>query len=265
MNVPNDPVVVTRHGALVTITLNRPTARNALDSPLKKALRVAVEEAAADETVRSVILTGAGGHFCAGQDLKEHARALEERGAHALDTVVDEYAPVVTALATMPKPVVAAVEGNCVGAGLALALACDLRVLSRTATLATAFSAIGLTTDSGLAHTLPRAVGDARARELVLLAEPFTAEQAVGWGIAARLTEPGAVLEEATTLASRLAAGPTAAYAESKTLLDASWSRGLVETMAAEGDAQVRLGATRDHHDAVHAFLAKERPTFTGR
>jgi len=258
-------VLVDRRDALVTVSLNRPEARNALDSAVKPALRDALTAAAEDDSVRAVVLTGTGGHFCAGQDLKEHARSLEEHGAHALDTVADDYVPVVTALATMPKPVVAAVEGNCVGAGLALALACDLRVVSSRATLATAFTAIALTTDSGLAHTLPRAVGDARARELVLLAEPFTAEQALAWGLATRLAEPGEALTDATTLASRLAAGPTAAYAESKALLNASWSRGLAETMAAEGDAQIRLGATEDHVGAVKAFLAKEKPVFAGR
>ena len=260
-----EPVIVERQDALVTVSINRPQARNALDSAVKPALRDALTAAAADESVRAVVLTGTGGHFCAGQDLREHARALEERGARALDTVADDYVPVVTAIATMPKPVIAAVEGNCVGAGLALALACDLRVISTQATLATAFTGIGLTTDSGLAHTLPRAVGDARARELVLLAEPFSAEQAVAWGIAARLAEPGSALTDATALGRRLAAGPTTAYAESKALLSASWDRGLAETMAAEGDAQARLGATDDHLGAVTAFLAKEKPVFTGR
>jgi len=260
-----EPVIVDRRDALVTVSINRPEARNALTRAVKDALRKALDDLASDDGVRAVVLTGAGGHFCAGQDLKEHAVALEEHGAHALDTVADDYVPVVRALVTMPKPVIAAVEGNCVGAGLALALACDLRVLSTAATLATAFTGIGLTTDSGLAHTLPRMVGDARARELVLLARPFTAEQAVAWGIAAQLADPGSVLDDALALGRRLAAGPTAAYAESKALLTASWTRGLEETMAAEGEAQIRLGATKDHVAAVAAFLAKEKPAFTGR
>lgn len=261
-----DPVVTTRAGALVTISINRPERRNAVDPAVKAALRDSVEAVATDDSVRAVILTGEGGHFCAGQDLKEHARALADHGAEAaFATVLDDYAPVVRALATMPKPVVAAIEGTCVGAGLGLALACDLRVVARSASFGTAFSAIGLTCDSGLAHTLPRAVGEARARELVLLAEPFSAEQADAWGLVTRLTEPGEARSVAEEMAGRLATGPTAAYAESKRLLAATWSRGLEETMRAEADAQMRAGSTDDHQQAVTSFLAKEKPVFSGR
>jgi 2-(1,2-epoxy-1,2-dihydrophenyl)acetyl-CoA isomerase len=165
----------------------------------------------------------------------------------------------------MPKPVVAAVEGSCVGAGLGFALACDLRVIASDATLATAFSSIGLTCDSGLSHTLPRAVGEARARRLVLLAEPFDAAQAVAWGIDAEVADPGETLAVATRLAERLAAGPTAAYAESKRLLAQTWTRDLDAALDAEGAAQTRAGSTDDHGAAVKAFLSKERPVFTGR
>lgn len=260
-----DPVLTTRDGALVTISINRPERRNALDPAVKVSLREALEKVSADESVRAVVLAGEGGHFCAGQDLKEHARSLADHGAEAtFATVLDDYAPIIRALATMPKPVVAAIEGACVGAGLGLALACDLRVVARTASLATAFSAIGLTCDSGLAHTLPRAVGEARARELVLLAEPFTGEQAHGWGLAARLTDPGEARTVAEELAGRLAAGPTAAYAESKRLLAETWSRGLEETMRAEAEAQLRAGSSDDHRQAVTSFLAKEKPVFSG-
>jgi len=261
-----EPVVVERDSALATVTINRPERRNSLDAATKVALRDALAGVAADTAVRAVVLTGAGDHFCAGQDLGEHAGALEAGGATAaFATIDDHYAPIVRSLATMPKPVVAAVEGNCVGAGLGFALACDLRVLSSTATLITAFSAIGLTCDAGLAHTLPRAVGDARARELILLGERFSAERAVAWGVAATIAEPGEALTAATALAARLAAGPTAAYAESKRLIADTWNRSLDEAVTAEAAAQRRAGATADHAAAVSAFLAKERPTFTGR
>ncbi|NUO99139.1 MAG: enoyl-CoA hydratase/isomerase family protein, partial [Nonomuraea sp.] len=172
---------------MAVVTLNRPERRNALDTALKTALRQALEEVAADDAVRAVLLTGAGGAFCAGQDLAEHAAALRADPGRAFDTVEADYAPIIRLLATMGKPVVAAVNGTCVGAGLALALACDLRVLAEDAVLATAFSAIGLTCDSGLSRTLVRAVGEARAKELVLLGEPFSVAQAVAWGIAGRV------------------------------------------------------------------------------
>jgi 2-(1,2-epoxy-1,2-dihydrophenyl)acetyl-CoA isomerase len=151
----------------------------------------------------------------------------------------------------MPKPVVAAINGACVGAGLGLALACDIRVAADTAQFGTAFTAIGLTCDSGLSATLARAVGAARASELVLLGELFSAAQAANSGIAGRVIDPADVLIVATELATRLAAGPTRAYAESKRALAESWQRSLPEILRAEGDAQTRLGLATDHQNAV--------------
>jgi len=259
-----EPVLLERRDAVATITINRPERRNSLTAEAKQALRDRLAEVAGDASVRAVVLTGAGGHFCVGQDLAEHAETLERDAAHAFDTVVDEYTPVIEALAGMPKPVIAAVEGSCVGAGLAMALACDLLVLSDQARLATAFAGIGLTFDSGLSHTLPRAVGDSRARRLVLLGEPFSAADAVAWGIAATVTSGGEALKTADAIATQLAAGPTAAYAESKRLLADTWDRTLADTLVAEGRAQARLGLTDEHAGAVRAFLAKQQPTFSG-
>ncbi|WP_237110684.1 enoyl-CoA hydratase/isomerase family protein [Nonomuraea sp. MG754425] len=259
------PVVVERDGAVAVVTLNRPERRNALDGKTKTALRGALEDAAGDGAVRAVLLTGAGRAFCAGQDLAEHAAALRADPAHAFDTVEEDYAPVVRLLATMDKPVVAAVNGTCVGAGLAVALACDLRVLAEDAVLATAFGAIGLTCDSGLSATLTRSVGESRARELVLLGEPFGARQAVEWGISGQVLPPEEVGAAGRALAARLAAGPTAAYAESKRLIAQAWERGLGATLAAEAQAQARLGLSADHAAAVEAFLAKRKPVFEGR
>jgi 2-(1,2-epoxy-1,2-dihydrophenyl)acetyl-CoA isomerase len=258
-------VLLDRDGAVATVTLNRPGSRNSLDTALKSALVEALTDVDADDSVRAVVLAGAGGHFCVGQDLAEHAHGLHADPSHAFDTVSRHYTPITLALATMPKPVVAAVEGSCVGAGLGFALACDVRVFASDAKLATAFTGIGLTCDSGLSHTLPRAVGAARAQELVLLGRPFSAEDAVAWGISGTIAEPGEVLDAARAIAVRLAAGPTAAYAETKRLLADSWDRDLETQLKAEGEAQVRLGATDDHAGAVKAFIAKERPTFTGR
>jgi 2-(1,2-epoxy-1,2-dihydrophenyl)acetyl-CoA isomerase len=259
------PVTVERAEAVATVTLNRPEKRNALTRELKEALVAALAEVAADDEVRAVVLAGSGPAFCVGQDLAEHAAALEDDAATAFDTVAAHYTPIVTSLTTMPKPVVAAVNGTCVGAGLGFALACDLRVFAAGATLGTAFSAIGLTCDSGLAGTLPRAVGEAKARELVLLGRTFTPEEAVAWGISGDVVPPEEVLATATTTATRLASGPTLAYAASKRLLAEGLTRPLGETLAAEGDAQARCGLTEDHAGAVRAFLARERPTFSGR
>ncbi|QYJ03657.1 enoyl-CoA hydratase/isomerase family protein [Nocardioides panacisoli] len=261
----DDPVLVERTDAVATVTLNRADRKNALTTELKVALRDAVADVAADPAVRAVVLAATGSAFSVGQDLGEHAAALEGGAEAAFATVEEHYAPIVRDLATMPKPVVAAVQGTCVGAGLGLALACDLRVLAAGATFATAFTGIGLTFDSGLSHTLPRAVGDARARELMLLRASFTAEDAVAWGITGEVVDGDAVADRAHAIAATLAAGPTTAYAETKALLQASATSSLQEALAAEGAAQTRCGATEDHHGAVTAFLAREKPTFDGR
>lgn len=256
------PVIVENIGAVLVIRINRPERRNALTVAVKEALRDALSGAAADGAVRAVLLAGAGAHFCAGQDLAEHAAALEAAPDTVFATVEEHYAPITRLLATMPKPVVAAIEGTCVGAGLGFALAADLRVFSADAVLATAFTAIGLTCDSGLAHTLPRMVGAARARELVMLGRTFSAADANDWGITGQVVDAGAAYDEALALATRLAAGPTVAYAESKALLADSGD--LDRTLAAEGEAQTRLGATHDHRGAVAAFLSKTKTAFTG-
>jgi len=255
-------VLIERDGAVTVLTLDRPKRRNALDAETKKELRSAVAAVATDAEVRAVILTGSGGSFCAGQDLAEHAEMLRTDPAHTFDTVEQDYAPVIQALTTMPKPVIAAVEGACAGAGLALALACDLRVFAEDAVLATAFSAVGLTCDSGLSLTLARSVGESRAKELVLVGESFSPAQATGWGIAGQIVPAGSAQTRARELATRLAAGPTLAFAETKRLFSTA---PLATVLHNEGLAQARLGLTADHTEAVDAFLAKRRPHFRGR
>jgi 2-(1,2-epoxy-1,2-dihydrophenyl)acetyl-CoA isomerase len=256
---------VDREGSVAIVTIDRPDRRNALDAETKVALRDALAAVATDDSVRAVVLTGAGPAFCVGQDLGEHAAALDANAATAFDTVDEHYSPIVTSLATMPKPVIAAVGGACVGAGLGLALACDLRVLAADAKFGTAFSAIGLTCDSGLAASLVRAVGLARASELMLLGDTFGVDQALAWGISGIVAEPDDMLPRATDLAKRLASGPTKAFAETKALLANGVTMTLPEVLTAESSAQHRLGLTADHQGAVAAFLAKERPSFEGR
>jgi 2-(1,2-epoxy-1,2-dihydrophenyl)acetyl-CoA isomerase len=258
-------VFVDRVGAVTTITLNRPDRGNALTTGLKTQLLAAVMAAGEDAAVRAVVVTGAGSAFCAGQDLAEHAAALAEDPATAFATIEQHYAPIVTALATMPKPVLTAINGTCVGAGLGIAMACDLRIAAAGTRMATAFSAIGLTCDSGLSATLVRAVGAARASELILLGEPFTAEQADAWGLVSRVVAADELPAAAASLASRLAAGPTLAFAESKRIIAAAVEPQLGTTLAHEAEAQRRLGATSDHDGAVTAFLAKRKPEFHGR
>jgi 2-(1,2-epoxy-1,2-dihydrophenyl)acetyl-CoA isomerase len=253
-------VTIERDGAVATVTLPSP----ALSLAVKEGLLESLHAVADDSQVRAVVLTGTGRAFCVGQDLGEHAAALEKDPATALDTVQEHYNPVVTLLTTMPKPVVAGVNGTCVGAGLGLVLACDFVVMAEGAVLGTAFTGIGLTCDSGLSVTLPAAVGMQRARALLLRPMTFSAEQAVSWGMAFELVPADQVRTAAAALATGLAAGPTVAFGETKRLLVDGASRPFADSLAAEGAAQRRLGPTADHGNAVRAFLAKEKPAFHG-
>ncbi|MFF5257873.1 enoyl-CoA hydratase/isomerase family protein [Actinomadura viridis] len=257
-------VVRVDDGAVAVVRLNRPGRGNALNEALKSALLETLREVAGAPSVRAVVLTGAGPAFTVGQDLGELGALLRTSPETAGETVERHYNPITLLLATMPKPVVAAVNGTCVGAGLGFALACDLQVWSSAATLSTAFHKVGLTCDSGLSATLVRAVGAARASSLVLLAEPFSPRQAAGWGFAGDIVEPDEVEPHAMRLARRLTAGPPRAIAASKRLLASSPYRPLAEALAAEAAEQSALGRTRDHAAAVSAFLDKEEPAFTG-
>jgi 2-(1,2-epoxy-1,2-dihydrophenyl)acetyl-CoA isomerase len=250
-------VLLSHDGSVATITMTGAS----LTTRVKIDLRDAIAEVAADESVRAVVLTGTGKAFSVGQDLGEHAEALRADNAHALDTVAEHYNPIVLSLATMPKPVIASVNGLCVGAGLGFALACDLRIASAKAKFGTAFTAIGLSCDSALSVTLARAAGAARASELVFRANTFTAAEALAWGIVGQVVEPEELAAETAALAAKFADGPTLAYAEAKRAMAVS----LEQVLAAEGAAQARLGVTEDHRNAVEAFLAKETPKFQGR
>ena len=258
-------LLVSLDGGVATVALNRPDRGNGLTTELKERLLDALGKLGDDPSVRAVVLTGSGRSFCVGQDLREHADTLSRDASTAFETVERHYNPIVTLLAGMPKPVIAAINGACVGAGLGFALACDLRIAADTAKFGTAFTAIGLTCDSGLSVTLALAVGAARASELVLLGETFGAEEALAWGLVARVVPAAELSGAAAEMAARLAAGPTAAYAEAKRALAAARLPALSDVLHGEAAAQARLGMTTDHQGAVDAFLSKQQPQFSGR
>ncbi|WP_433755721.1 enoyl-CoA hydratase/isomerase family protein [Nocardia sp. CA-135398] len=250
--------------ALATIRLTRAAASNALDLATKNELLAAVRRVAADERIRAVLLTADGKNFCVGQDLGEHVEALHNDATTAMDTVGAHYNPLLRAIHDLPVPVVVAIRGACVGAGLGLALAGDIRVAGAGAKFATAFTGIGLAADSGLSHALVLALGASRAAGLMLLGDRFTAEQALDWGLIHRLVTDDEVEATAAELAASFAQGPTAAYRQVKKLLWAE-SAGLAEALERERLAQEALGASHDHRVAVEAFLTKTAPVFTGR
>ncbi|MCK8613116.1 enoyl-CoA hydratase/isomerase family protein [Gordonia sp. C13] len=248
---------------LAILTLARAQAHNALDAATKVAFLEAVTTAAADPSVRAVLLTAEGKNFCVGQDLAEHVTALESDPSTAMNTVAEHYNPLVRALAALRVPVVSAVPGACVGAGWGLVLATDIRIAGRKTSFATAFSGIALASDSGLSYSLVQRLGADRARALLLLGEKVGAQQALDWGLVHRVVDDEDVVDVARETARALSEGPTAAYREIKSLVAAS-ADGLDAALDRELHAQVRLGAGVDHRAAVSAFLAKEEPVFVG-
>ena len=261
----SDLILLDVSGAVATITLNRPEGMNALTVEAKVALLEAVRSVAQDQAVRAVVLTGTGRAFCVGQDLREHAELLSSGDGAPLSTVRDHFNPLITLIARMDKPVIAAINGTAAGAGLGIACACDFRIGAAGSRYTTAFAGIGLTADSGLSWTLPRLVGSGRAAALLLLAEAFTTEQAFEMGLLNAVLPPEQVLPASVELAVRLAGGPTAAYACLKQSLAYAGSSTLEQALAKEDELQTVAGASQDHAAAVAAFLTKQPPVFTGR
>jgi 2-(1,2-epoxy-1,2-dihydrophenyl)acetyl-CoA isomerase len=261
----SDVLLVDRTDGVATLTMNRPDSMNSLSVELKVALRDAAQDVGADPSVRAVVLTANGRGFCVGQDLREHVALLEANDPSPLATVEEHYNPIAIALAEMPKPVIAAVNGMAAGAGAGLTFACDFRIASTSAGFLLAFANVGLTLDTGVSWTLPRIIGHARATSLALLAEPITAHAALEMGLVNAVVEPDRVLPAAQELAARLAAGPTLAYAAIKESFAYAATATLADALAKEGELQRALGQTEDHRNATASFVNKQKPTFTGR
>jgi 2-(1,2-epoxy-1,2-dihydrophenyl)acetyl-CoA isomerase len=250
-------------GAVATITLDRPDALNALTVEMKVALREAVERAAGDDDVRAMVLTGAGRGFCVGQDLREHADGLAA-GDTDLNTVTEHYNPIVLALASCPKPIIAAVNGMAAGAGASLAFACDFRLAADNAAFLMAFARVGLGPDTGASWTLQRLIGYGRAAAMLMLAEPISAEQALEMGLVNGVVAADGLAAAAAELAAKLAAGPTVAYAGIKRALATAAASDLRTALEAEAAVQATCGQTADHRNATEAFLDKRPATFQG-
>jgi 2-(1,2-epoxy-1,2-dihydrophenyl)acetyl-CoA isomerase len=261
----NGPLRLDVQDGIAWVRLDRPDAMNSLDLALKVALRDTLRSVADDASVRCVVLVGTGRAFCVGQDLKEHVTNLARQDASLSSTVEEHYNPVVELLATMDKPVVAALNGVAAGAGLSFALACDFRVAVDTATLNTAFAGIALSCDSGASWHLPRLVGPAKAKELLYFPRSIPADEALELGLLTKVVPQEAFEDTVRELATMLAQGPTLAYGSIRQALAYSLSHDLADSLAHEGSLMGRTGATEDHRAAVDAFLAKEKPVFAGR
>lgn len=257
-------VAEAKHGCL-TVTLNRPEALNALTESLRGNFLKSLHEADRDPGVRCVVMRGAGRAFSVGQDLKELEEYYAAHGPVLGQLVEDEYIPIVKTLRSLSKPTVAVIEGPAVGGGMALALAADFRVISSRARLVPGFVNVGLAPDTGTAFLLGRSVGYARALSLCLTGQSIDAPDMVAWGLADTVHESSELLEAAlTALTDKLKRGPTRAYGAIRKLMDNAAHLPLGEVLRLERDVQDDLARTRDHRNAVQAFLAKSTPEFHG-
>ena len=254
------PLLAVRDEGVLVLTLNRPEAMNALNADLRRALRDALRDAARDDAVRAVVLTGAGRGFCAGADLRGDASEREFRRV-----ITDEYNPIVSSVRSLPKPVIASVNGAAAGAGMSLALAADLVVASDAARFVPAFHRIGLVPDSGLTRTLVRALGRHRAFEILVGERQLDPQEAQAAGLVAAVVPADRLAEVTAELARRLASGPTRAFALTKRLVNDAEDASLDRSLAHEAELQELAGRTEDHAEGVAAFTERRDPRYGGR
>ncbi len=247
------------------LTLNRPDVLNSFNKEMAQEVQAALVHAQADEAVRTVLLTGAGRAFCAGQDLADVLPAEGKPAPDLGDIVKTSYNPIIRAVRHTEKPFVCAVNGVAAGAGANLALACDLVLASEKASFIQSFSKIGLIPDSGGTFFLPRLVGLPRAAAMMLLGNKVSAQEALEMGMIYKVCEPEALLVETLALARSLATQPTAGFGLIKRGLNASFANDLDTQLDLEADLQGQAGRTQDYDEGVRAFLEKRKPVFTGK
>lgn len=263
-----ETVDVRRRGGAATILLNRPETMNAWNRQFGIDLRAAIEAVAADDEVRAVCITGAGRGFSSGADLKEMGEREERTPEGRPDvyrTLTERYHPIITTIRTMPKPVVAAVNGPAVGIGLSLALASDLVIAKESAYFLLAFVNIGLVPDGGSSLFVPTRVGFARAIEMAMLGERIPAPRAAEWGLINRVVPDDAFEAEAEALVDRLAAGPTRSYAGTKRQLNQWLYARMDEQLELEARIQQEMAGSDDFVEGVMAFVQKRGAAFEGR
>ncbi|HEY8104426.1 MAG TPA: enoyl-CoA hydratase-related protein [Gaiellaceae bacterium] len=252
-------VLTSRDGAVLTITLNRPEVFNAFNAALHAALQAALDEAAAAD-VRAVVITGAGRGFCSGQDLKE----FQELPGSIRERLEQTYHPNIRRIRALEKPVIAAVNGPCAGAGLSLAAACDIRIAADVATFVPGFIGIGLIPDSGGSWFVHRLLGFARAFEWMTSNRKLTAAEAHAWGLVSEVVDADGFPARTAEFAAAYAELPTRAIGMTKRLFDHGYDATLDEQLELEAELQQAATASADFAEGVAAFLEKRPPRFTG-
>lgn len=262
MSGTEPPLLIATHGAVRVLTLNRPAVLNSLTAELYGLLPQALDAAAADATVRAVVITGAGRGFCAGQDLNDPAML----GSGDIGAGIERFIrPLALRVRTMPVPVIAAVNGVAAGAGANLALCCDIVIAAASASFVQAFIKIGLVPDCGGSWLLPRLVGRARALGLAMTGDKLPAEQAERIGLIWQCVDDAALMSSAMALADKLAALPSRALAETRRVLDSALAMDFADAITQEADTQRELARAHDSAEGVAAFLAKRAPVFRDR
>jgi 2-(1,2-epoxy-1,2-dihydrophenyl)acetyl-CoA isomerase len=258
-------LIETIEDGVATLTFNRPERMNALSTPIMEGLLHGLPRLAGDPGVRVIVLTGAGRAFCAGGDVKSMAEGGEERSAAEATARLRSRMEVSRILHELPKPTIAMINGPAAGAGLAFALACDLRIASTSARLVTAFVKVGFSGDFGGSFFLTRLVGTAKARELYFTGRPVDAQEALSLGLVNRVVPDDQLADATMELARSLAQGPQVALSLMKRNLNCAESSGLAELLDLEAANQVLTGRTEDHREAAKAFVEKRAPIFVGR
>ncbi|MBB52847.1 MAG: enoyl-CoA hydratase [Magnetovibrio sp.] len=263
-------ILVDVEGSVCKVVMNRPKSLNALNLELMDTMASVMRDISNDDSIRCVVLSGAGDHFMAGGDIKHFGTRLGEvsdRTAfrHEIEAMINGFHETVFYMRAMPKPIIASVRGAVAGAGVSIMLACDMVVATESSFYTLAYCNLGTSPDGGSTFSLPRATGMKRAMEIALLGDRFDAATAERWGLVNRVVSDCELDSEAEALAARLAAGPTYAYARTKALMNESLSNTLHQQLNAESAAFADCAVTDDFNEGVTAFNAKRRPKFTGK
>ena len=261
---PRDGIAVSRDAGVLVIKLDRPDRLNAFNATMHAAMREALSTARDDPAVRAVLLTGNGKGFCAGQDLGDRDPSKLSGPPDLERSAKENYNRLILLVREIPKPVICAVNGVAAGAGASLALACDIVLASESARFILSFVKVGLALDAGASWTLPRLIGQARAKAISMTAAPVSAAQAESWGMIWRAVPDKSLLSEALALARSLAEGPTFALGSIKQAFEASTTNNLPAQLGVEARMQGQAGRSSDYSEGVTAFLNRRKPSFTG-